>query len=79
MGTQAPVRAVVFDAYGTRFDVYSVELLAEQMFPGQGNALGGLWSDKQIEYTRRTAVRERYRTCREMKQTEQGQGGPRRS
>jgi 2-haloacid dehalogenase len=34
------------------FDVYSVGLLAEQLFPGQGNALGLLWRDKQIEYSR---------------------------
>ena len=46
------VRAVLFDAYGTLFDVYSVGLLAEQLFPGQGQALGLLWRDKQIEYTR---------------------------
>jgi len=45
-------RAVLFDAYGTLFDVYSVGLLAEQLFPGKGNALGVLWRDKQIEYTR---------------------------
>jgi 2-haloacid dehalogenase len=45
-------KAVLFDAYGTLFDVYSVGLLAEQLFPGQGNALGVLWRDKQIEYTR---------------------------
>ena len=45
-------RAVLFDAYGTLFDVYSVSLLAEQLFPGQGQALGLLWRDKQIEYTR---------------------------
>ena len=45
-------RAVLFDAYGTLFDVYSVSLLAEQLFPGQGQALGILWRDKQIEYTR---------------------------
>ncbi|MDI1236293.1 MAG: haloacid dehalogenase type II [Polaromonas sp.] len=45
-------RAVLFDAYGTLFDVYSVGLLAEQLFPGQGQALGVLWRDKQIEYTR---------------------------
>jgi 2-haloacid dehalogenase len=45
-------RAVLFDAYGTLFDVYSVGLLAEQLFPGQGEALGMLWRDKQIEYTR---------------------------
>jgi 2-haloacid dehalogenase len=45
-------QAVLFDAYGTLFDVYSVGLLAEQLFPGQGSALGLLWRDKQIEYTR---------------------------
>ncbi|HQR97243.1 MULTISPECIES: haloacid dehalogenase type II [unclassified Polaromonas] len=50
-GRAAP-QAVLFDAYGTLFDVYSVGLLAEQLFPGQGQALGVLWRDKQIEYTR---------------------------
>jgi 2-haloacid dehalogenase len=45
-------RAVVFDAYGTLFDVYSVQHLAEQLFPGQGTALALAWRDKQIEYTR---------------------------
>ena len=29
-------RAVLFDAYGTLFDVYSVAMLAEQLFPGHG-------------------------------------------
>lgn len=45
------VRAVVFDAYGTLFDVYSVGAAAEQLFPGQGQALATLWRTKQIEYT----------------------------
>jgi 2-haloacid dehalogenase len=45
-------QAVLFDAYGTLFDVYSVGLVAEQLFPGQGQALSLLWRDKQIEYTR---------------------------
>jgi 2-haloacid dehalogenase len=45
-------KAVLFDAYGTLFDVYSVGPLAEQLFPGHGSALGVLWRDKQIEYTR---------------------------
>ncbi|MEO6623760.1 MAG: haloacid dehalogenase type II [Burkholderiaceae bacterium] len=44
-------RAVLFDAYGTLFDVYSVALAAEQLFPGRGQALGVMWRDKQIEYT----------------------------
>ena len=51
-----PPRAVLFDAYGTLFDVYSVGLLAEQLFPGQGAALSVLWRDKQIEYTRLVTV-----------------------
>jgi len=45
-------RAVLFDAYGTLFDVYSVGQLAEELFPGHGQALSLLWRDKQIEYTR---------------------------
>jgi 2-haloacid dehalogenase len=45
-------KAVLFDAYGTLFDVFSVGLLAEQLFPGYGQALSVLWRDKQIEYTR---------------------------
>ena len=51
--------AVLFDAYGTLFDVYSVGLLAEQLFPGQGQALSVLWRDKQIEYTRLVTTSKR--------------------
>jgi 2-haloacid dehalogenase len=53
--------AVLFDAYGTLFDVYSVGLLAEQLFPGRGDALAALWRDKQIEYTRLASMSGRYR------------------
>ena len=52
-------RAVLFDAYGTLFDVYSVGLLAEQLFPGHGQALSVLWRDKQIEYTRLVTTSKR--------------------
>jgi 2-haloacid dehalogenase len=45
------VEALVFDAYGTLFDVHSVEALAEQLFPAQGAALSQLWRTKQLEYT----------------------------
>ena len=57
----AAPKAVLFDAYGTLFDVYSVGLLAEQLFPGQGQALSRLWRDKQIEYTRLLTMSDRYR------------------
>ena len=49
-------QAVLFDAYGTLFDVYSVGLLAEQLFPGFGERLSILWRDKQIDYTRLTSM-----------------------
>jgi len=57
--------AVLFDAYGTLFDVYSVALLAEQLFPGHGERLSVMWRDKQIEYSRLVSMSsvngERYR------------------
>ena len=59
--TAATPRAVLFDAYGTLFDVYSVALLAEQLFPGFGERLSILWRDKQIEYTRLTSMSGQYR------------------
>jgi 2-haloacid dehalogenase len=46
------IKAVVFDAYGTLFDVYSISALAERLYPTQGAAISALWRDKQIEYTR---------------------------
>jgi len=53
-------KAVLFDAYGTLFDVYSVSHVAEQMFPGRGEKLALLWRDKQIEYTRVLTMSGRY-------------------
>jgi len=58
---QSAPEAVLFDAYGTLFDVYSVGLLAEQMFAGRGEALALLWRDKQIDYTRLCSMSGRYR------------------
>ena len=46
------IKAVVFDAYGTLFDVYSVQVLAESLYPDQGADIAIKWRDKQIEYTR---------------------------
>lgn len=46
------MRAVVFDAYGTLFDVQdAVAAVCERRFPGYGKALGELWRRKQVEYT----------------------------
>lgn len=46
------IKAVVFDAYGTLFDVYSIQVLAERFYPGKGTDIAMKWRDKQIEYTR---------------------------
>ncbi len=46
------IKVVVFDAYGTLFDVYAIGALAERLYPSQGAAISMLWRDKQIEYTR---------------------------
>ena len=53
--------AVVFDAYGTLFDVHSVMSAAEQMFPGHGEALSRLWRTKQLEYSWLRAMSGRYK------------------
>ncbi|HEY2187005.1 MAG TPA: haloacid dehalogenase type II [Caldimonas sp.] len=58
-------RAVLFDAYGTLFDVYSIGAAAERMFPGHGERLAVLWRDKQIEYTRLTSMSGQPRSFRD--------------
>ncbi len=50
--SQPAFPVVVFDAYGTLFDVYSIAALADSLYPGQGDAVAALWRDKQIEYSR---------------------------
>ena len=45
-------KLIAFDAYGTLFDVYSMGQLAEELFPGHGQAFSLMWRDRQIDYTR---------------------------
>jgi len=58
-------RAVLFDAYGTLFDVYSIAAAAERCFPGHGDRVAVLWRDKQIEYTRPTSMSRQPRSFRD--------------
>ncbi len=53
--------AVLFDAYGTLFDVYSVAAAVEARWPGHGAAVARSWRDKQIEYSRLVSMSGRYR------------------
>ncbi len=45
------IDALVYDAYGTLFDVYSVFEKCEKNFPGKGAAISEIWRTKQLEYT----------------------------
>jgi 2-haloacid dehalogenase len=59
-GALANSEAIVFDAYGTLFDVHSVTRLAESLYPGKGAALSQAWRVKQLEYTWLRTLMGRY-------------------
>jgi 2-haloacid dehalogenase len=56
----SPVRALVFDAYGTLFDPFAVRTRAEELFPGNGAALSQIWRAKQLEYSWLRTLMGRY-------------------
>jgi 2-haloacid dehalogenase len=57
-------RAVVFDAYGTLFDVHSVVQRDSQGITGDLHALSELWRQRQLEYTWLRSLMERYEDFR---------------
>ena len=54
------ISALVFDAYGTLFDVHSVTRRAETFFPGRGATLSAAWRVKQLEYSWLRTLMDRY-------------------
>jgi 2-haloacid dehalogenase len=44
------IKAVVFDAYGTLYDIQSVAAVTEDAFPGYGDIITQVWRIKQLEY-----------------------------
>src|SRR4030081_1118524 len=55
------LKALVFDAYGTLFDVHSVARRCESFWPGKGAVLSQAWRAKQLEYTWLHSLMRRYR------------------
>ena len=55
------IRALVYDAYGTIFDVSSVIGRCETHFPGKGAQISDLWRTKQLEYTWLLSLMGRYK------------------
>jgi 2-haloacid dehalogenase len=54
------IQAVVFDAYGTLYDVQSVAAITEQAFPGYGELITQIWRIKQLEYSWLRSLMRRY-------------------
>jgi 2-haloacid dehalogenase len=44
-----PIRAVLFDVYGTLLDVHGLTPALEAAAPSRGAALSALWRQKQID------------------------------
>lgn len=45
------IKAIVFDAYGTLYDVQSVGNVIDAAFPGHGEYITQVWRLKQLEYS----------------------------
>ena len=54
------IKAVVFDAYGTLYDIQSVADVTEDAFPGYGEIITQVWRIKQLEYTWLRSLMRRY-------------------
>ncbi|MHC2337353.1 haloacid dehalogenase type II [Bradyrhizobium sp. USDA 4454] len=54
------IKAIVFDAYGTLYDVQSVAEITEDAFPGYGDIITQVWRIKQLEYSWLRSLMRRY-------------------
>jgi 2-haloacid dehalogenase len=45
------IKAIVFDVYGTLFDVFSISKACEHHFPDKGEEISKVWRQKQLEYS----------------------------
>ena len=54
------IRACVFDAYGTLFDVHSAVGKHRARLGDEADAVSGMWRTKQLEYTWQRTILDRY-------------------
>ena len=54
------IEAIVFDAYGTLYDIQSVAAVTDEAFPGRGEYITQVWRLKQLEYTWLRSLMGRY-------------------
>lgn len=55
------IKAFVFDAYGTLYDVQSVADVTDRAFPGHGEIITQIWRMKQLEYSWLRSLMNDYR------------------
>lgn len=60
MDLPVTIKAFVFDAYGTLYDVQSVAAVTDDAFPGYGEIITQVWRMKQLEYTWQRSMMQRY-------------------
>ncbi|MDB6001934.1 MAG: haloacetate dehalogenase, partial [Rhizobacter sp.] len=54
------IKGIVFDLYGTLYDVHSVVARCEEYWPQRGREISVLWRQKQLEYTWLRSLMGRY-------------------
>lgn len=54
------IKAIVFDAYGTLYDVQSAADVTDKAFPGRGDYVTQVWRLKQLEYSWLRSAMGRY-------------------
>lgn len=54
------IKAIIFDAYGTLFNLNSLNKLILKIYPDKGLELAKIWRDKQLEYTRLRSLSDQY-------------------
>src|ERR1700739_1971657 len=59
-GVPVSIKAIIFDAYGTLYDIQSVADITEDAFPGYGEIITQVWRIKQLEYTWLRSLMQRY-------------------
>ena len=63
---QESIQAIVFDAYGTLFNVNSLDGILREHFGQKSNQLSAMWRSKQLEYTWLRTLMGRYKTFSEL-------------
>ncbi|MBM3946920.1 MAG: haloacid dehalogenase type II [SAR202 cluster bacterium] len=58
------LKVLLFDAYGTLFDVHSIAVECDNLVPGKGAEMSQLWRTKQLEYTWLRSLMGKYQDFR---------------